>query len=104
MKITAKRRDPASGGKPNHKPIKSSYGEYTEDDYILLDVKSIHDADGWLTDYALYKTPDDAWFFCMFGDTDVYPPDLDYADAEFDNYAEAREWFDNYSDLDEDEY
>ena len=72
--------------------------EETEDPkWICLDIKHVRDSDGMLTDYALYTNQDEDKYICMFGDTDVYPPDEMYADAEFDTENEALEWFENYT-------
>lgn len=71
--------------------------EETEDpNWICLNIKYVRDSDGMLTDYALYTNQDEDKYICMFGDTDLYPPDEMYADAEFDTEDEACEWFDNY--------
>lgn len=71
--------------------------------YKMIRTKSIRDAEGWLTDYTLYEDVANGTYFCMFGDSDVYGPDPDYADWEGDTYEEAMEWFDGYTDLDEDD-
>lgn len=75
------------------------YDEDEEDSrYILVATKSVEDADGFLTDYTLYKDSKTGEFFCMFGDTELYPPDPDYADMEFEtNESEARAWFEDYN-------
>lgn len=71
--------------------------EETEDpEWTMLNKKFVRDSDGMLTEYALYTNQDEDKYICMFGDTDVYPPDEMYADAEFDTEDEACEWFDNY--------
>lgn len=71
--------------------------EETEDpEWIMLNKKFVRDSDGMLTEYALYTNQDEDKYICMFGDTDVYPPDEMYADAEFDTEDEACDWFDNY--------
>ncbi|MBR1508156.1 MAG: hypothetical protein IJ619_09165 [Eubacterium sp.] len=75
-------------------------------EWELVDVKDIHDSDGMFTDYSLYKKVDEEHFVCIFGDRDFYNPVICDPDAEFDNYDEARDWFDNYRgfDRDYDEY
>lgn len=75
-----------------------------ENGYIKLATKKVPDADGFLTEYTLYTDPDRSIYFCMFGDSDVYGPDPDYADADFETEEEAYEWFDDYSGIDEDVY
>lgn len=73
------------------------YEETEDPKWICLDIKHVRDSDGMLTDYALYTNQDEDKYICMFGDTDVYPPDEMYADAEFDTENEALEWFENYT-------
>ena len=75
-----------------------------EDRYERLERKSVYDSDGFTTDYVLYYDSYEDKYFTMFGDEDVYAPDIDYADADFDTYEQAKEWFDNYEGFtDEDE-
>lgn len=76
----------------------------TKEQYRMIKTKSVRDADGWLTDYTLYEDVANGAYFCMFGDSDIYGPDPDYADWEGDTYEEALEWFDDYTDLDDDVY
>ena len=76
----------------------------TKEQYRMIKTKSVRDADGWLTDYTLYEDVANGTYFCMFGDSDIYGPDPDYADWEGDTYEEALEWFDDYTDLDDDVY
>ena len=75
-----------------------------DDRYERLERKSVYDSDGFTTDYVLYYDSYEDKYFTMFGDEDVYAPDIDYADADFDTYEQAKEWFDNYEGFtDEDE-
>lgn len=71
---------------------------YDEDDtsWILLERKSVPDADGFYTDYCLYQNEDETEYVCIFGDREIYTPDNKEPDAEFDTYEEAKEWFDDY--------
>ena len=77
-----------------------------QEQYKFIKSKSVYDSDGFLTDYTLYSTSDGETYFCMFGDNEIYEPDLDYADWEGDSYEEAMEWFESYNgfedELDED--
>ena len=82
---------------------------YDEDDtsWILLERKSVPDADGFYTDYCLYQNEDETEYVCIFGDREIYTPDNKEPDAEFDTYEEAKEWFDDYEgfvDKDDDIY
>ena len=72
--------------------------------YKRLERKSVYDSDGFTTDYVLYYDYYEGRYFTMFGDEDLYAPNIDYADADFDTYEQAKEWFDNYEGFtDEDE-
>lgn len=72
--------------------------------YKRLERKSVYDSDGFTTDYVLYYDYYEDKYFTMFGDEDLYAPNIDYADADFDTYEQAKEWFDNYEGFtDEDE-
>ena len=96
--------------KNKHRSVKASRTRRTiraaQEQYKFIKSKSVYDSDGFLTDYTLYSTSDGETYFCMFGDNEVYEPDLDYADWEGDSYEEAMEWFDSYNgfedELDED--
>lgn len=82
--------------------IVASEDDYTED-WIELKNKQVLDSDGFTTDYTLYTNSANTRFICMFGDRDVYEPDIDYADWVGDTVEEAYEWFDNYTSYDEDD-
>lgn len=82
------------------RPVKAYH-----DVYIELASKSVYDSDGFTTDYTLYSTSDGDYYFCMFGDKDVYEADPDYADFETWSEDEAWEWFNSYEGFtDEDDY
>lgn len=70
------------------------------EEWTMLSRKSVPDSDGFLTDYALYVNADHSLYICMFGDTDLYEPDVNYADFETESESEAWEWFEDYSGLD----
>ena len=69
--------------------------------------KDVMDSDGFYTDYVWYTNGKKHIF--MFGDSDIYEPDEDYADWEIEIYPgneqnaydEAQEWFDNYKGFDD---
>jgi len=77
--------------------------ESNYDDWEEVAHKTVPDADGFLTDYTMYKKKDEDLWICMFGDPDLYPPDEDYADWTADSAESAWEWFDSYTGFDEDE-
>lgn len=60
--------------------------------------KRVPDSDGFMTDYTWYTNGDLHIF--MFGDKEIYEPDVDYADTSCDSEEEAREWFDDYHGFD----
>ena len=82
--------------------------EWTDDgfDWEYVDSKEVKDSDGFMTEYTWYKrllpSSEEQHIF-IFGDSDIYGPDDSYADAEFDSYDLAKEWFDNYYGFDHDE-
>ena len=63
-------------------------------EWQLVKVKSVPDSDGFMTEYAWYTDGEKHIF--MFGDTDMYDPDEDYADWQTENEQEATDWFDSY--------
>lgn len=73
-------------------PVKGAASEWEQ-----IATKSVEDSDGFLTDYTLWKNTTDGHFECIFGDNDLYTPENEFADAEFEDEASAREWFDNYT-------
>ena len=70
-----------------------------------IDSKQVRDSDGFLTDYTWYWKAEDGvdTHIMMFGDKDIYTPDEGYADAVFDGYEEAKEWFHSYAGFSEDD-
>lgn len=76
----------------------------TEDRYQLIAQKQVYDADGFTTDYALYYDHQEDKYVTVFGDTDFYKPEDGDFDAEFDDEASAKNWFDNYKGFDEEEF
>ena len=82
--------------------------EWVDDgfDWEYVDSKEVKDSDGFMTEYTWYKrllpSSEEQHIF-IFGDSDIYGPDDSYADAEFDSYDLAKEWFDNYYGFDHDE-
>ena len=82
--------------------------EWVDDgfDWEYVDSKEVKDSDGFMTEYTWYKrllpSSEEQHIF-IFGDSDIYGPDDSYADAEFDSYDSAKEWFDNYYGFDHDE-
>ena len=72
-------------------------------EWEIQHVKTIPDADGFTTQYALYKKTDGTKWITMYGDIDYNPPEEMYADMEFDNEQEAIEFFDDYQGYEEDD-
>lgn len=77
-----------------------SLKEDLDSEWRELETKQITDSDGFLTDYTLYTNG--VTYICMYGDKDVYSPDIDEADYESDSEDEAYEWFNDYDGFDED--
>ena len=78
------------------KYVKANYGD---SEWVEVKSKTVQDFDGYDTDYTLY-TNGELWV-CMFGDSDLYEPDPDYADFVTENEDEANEWFDSYKGFEE---
>lgn len=62
--------------------------------------KMIKDSDGFLTSYDWYRNKDSGLNIFMFG---VDEADPDYADWETESDSEAKEWFNSYKGLDDEE-
>lgn len=71
--------------------------------YELISKKSVTDADGFSTDYAMYFDNETKKYIFMFGDTDYVEPDINYADWECETEKEANEWFSTYSGFEEED-
>ena len=74
-------------------------------DWREVATKQVLDSDGFLTDYTMYT--DGKTYIFMFGDKDLYEPDIDYADWEAETEERAWEWFNSYTgfaDEDDDDY
>lgn len=70
-------------------------------EWKLVKVKQVYDSDGFLTDYTWYT--DGNTHIMMFGDNEIYEPDIDYADYVTEDEEEASDWFDFYETEDEEE-
>ena len=66
-----------------------------------IDSKSVSDADGFLTDYTMYRNAIDGTYIFIFGDKDAYTPENSDPDWECDSENEAYEWFDDYTGIDD---
>lgn len=90
--------------KLKNKVVASNYlddDDIENDEWQEIDHKEVMDSDGFYTDYTLYT--DGETYIAMFGDKDIYGPDPDYADAEFDDEDTAREWFGSYTGFDDED-
>lgn len=67
--------------------------------FKFIDSKDVPDSDGFITDYTLYYLPDEKKYVAIFGDSDLYDPSNTEPDFETDSETEAREWFDSYEGL-----
>lgn len=64
-------------------------------EWKLVSKKPVMDSDGFMTEYSWYT--DGCKHIFMFGDSDIYEPDPDYADWEAETEEEAKNWFNNYN-------
>lgn len=76
------------------------YKDNDSEQWTLVKKKDVIDSDGFLTEYSWYTNGDKHIF--MFGDSDIYEPDEDYADWVTETENEASSWFDNYEGFGED--
>ena len=86
-----------------HDSFTESY-DYKDNDaeqWKLVKQKEVQDSDGFLTEYSWYTNGVKHIF--MFGDSDLYDPDEDYADWVTDSEQEAQDWFDSYNGFEEEE-
>lgn len=74
--------------------------EFSEN-WELVAHKEVPDADGFMTEYCWY-TDGDVHIF-IFGDSEIYYPGNAEPDWECDNEEEAREWFNSYEGIGQDE-
>ena len=84
---------------PSKSYLKESFEEDEddpEDRYHFIARKSVYDADGFTTDYTMYYDSGEDKYVMVFGDSDIYSPEDEEFDAEFEDEDTAREWFDNY--------
>lgn len=70
------------------------YKDNNVDQWQLVNKKEVLDSDGFLTEYCWYTNGDKHIF--MFGDSELYEPDEDYADWVTDTQQEASDWFESY--------
>lgn len=82
----------------------NEYWDKIEDTpYYKVASKSVMDSDGFWTEYTMYYNEDEENYFFIFGDSDLYGPDPDYADWECDTNDEAVEWYNNYNGFEDEE-
>lgn len=84
-------------------PVEEPEKEEISHNWKLIDTKQVYDADGFLTDYSWYEDSDGTHVM-VFGDSDIYTPDDEYFDMTFDSEEAAREWFDNYKGIMDEDY
>ena len=65
--------------------------------FIEISSKSVEDSDGFMTDYTLYQDVENNKWVTVFGDKDIYRPEDEEFDNEFDSEDEAKEWFHTYT-------
>lgn len=72
-------------------------GTSNNDVWVKLAQKQVLDSDGFYTDYTMYSNEDGTSYIFMFGDSDIYGPDPQYADHECSNWDEAAQWWNDYN-------
>lgn len=94
---------------PSSYKFDEDWDEYDFDDddqddrFELIDRKTVYDSDGFTTDYSMYYDTLEEKYVMVFGDSDLYRPEDENYDAEFDDEKTAREWFDNYKGFEDEE-
>lgn len=84
----------------SYETIRSGYYDDTPTDserFTLVKSKSVLDSDGFYTDYTWYKDNFTGNHVMVFGDNEIYLPEDEWFDAEFETEEEAQEWFDSYN-------
>lgn len=77
------------------------YENELDTSWNLLEVKTVIDFDGFLTDYTLWYNEPLNTYACILGDADVYSPENTEPDFECDSKSVAYEWFDSYNGAEE---
>ena len=77
--------------------------EDADDRFELIDRKTVYDSNGFTTEYSMYYDSLEDKYVMVFGDSDLYRPEDEDYDAEFDDEKTAREWFDNYNGFEDEE-
>lgn len=85
------------------RPIREYWDKIEDTPYYKVASKSVMDSDGFWTEYTMYYNEDEDNYFFIFGDSDIYGPDPNYADWECDSNEEAVEWYNNYNGFEDDE-
>ena len=89
------------------RPVTSSdedWEAYSTDEWDWIATKDVRDADGFLTDYSLYRNNDTGLFVTVFGDRDLYGPEDGEYDYETEDFHDAMNWFDSYTGFDDEDY
>ncbi len=76
---------------------------YSDEVYEWLATKDVTDADGFITQYSMYRNRETGEYIMIFGDRDIYTPYNESPDYECMNEDEAWEWFDSYQGFEDDE-
>ena len=65
--------------------------------YVEKASKSIPDADGFMTDYTMYRDTENGEYVFVFGDKEIYTPKNSYLDWSCETEKEAWEWFSGHN-------
>ena len=95
--------DKSSSPVKSYTDVEEDISRYDKDvdRYHMMDVKSVADSDGFLTEYAMYEvrlSDGSIEYECYLGDRDLYGPwNGEGLDFESDRYDEAAEWWNDYN-------
>ena len=74
--------------------------EYEDDvesyGFVEIASKQVEDADGFMTDYTMYRDKETGEYVFVFGDKDMYTPEQGDFDWSCDTEQEAWEWYNDY--------
>lgn len=101
--------DKSSSPVKSYTDVEEDISRYDKDvdRYHMMDVKSVADSDGFLTEYAMYEvrlSDGSIEYECYLGDRDLYGPwNGEGLDFESDRYDEAAEWWNDYNEFEVDD-
>lgn len=72
-------------------------------EWEMITSKYVKDADGFYTQYTMYRNLETGLYVFVFGDDDLYVPEDGWFDFETESKEEAWEWFNDYNGFEDDD-